>query len=252
MLCEDRIAAGLRTERFGQVLTVVAETASTNTDLRRLAEAGAPEGATLVAVSQTGGRGRRGRSFYSPEGGLYLSTLLRPAAGTDLGLLTSCAAVAAARAIESLCPLSVGIKWVNDLYIHGRKVCGILAEAGFADGTLDYVVLGFGINVASVALPPELAAIATTLGNEGAAVDRAALAAALLNQWERAYATLSTGDFLAESRHRSVVLGRPVQVLRGSESFSATAEAITDAGHLVVRTADGLTELLSGEVSLRL
>lgn len=253
MLCEDRIAAGLRTARFGRALTVVAETASTNTDLRRLAEAGAPEGTTLVAARQTGGRGRRGRSFHSPEGGLYLSTLLRPAAGTDMGLLTSCAAVAAARAIESLCPLSVGIKWVNDLYLHGRKVCGILAEAGFtAVGTLDYAVLGFGINVALAALPPELASIATTLGNEGAAVEREALAAALLNEWERAYATLPTGDFLAESRRRSVVLGRSVQVTRGDESFSAMAEAITDAGHLMVRTADGLTELLSGEVSLRL
>ncbi len=253
LITRQGIAERLNTRCFGHPLWVEQELPSTNTRLRQLAAEGADEGATLVAVQQTGGRGRRGRSFYSPQGGVYLSTLLRPAAQTDVGLLTSCAAVAAARAIESVCSLSVGIKWVNDLYVNGRKVCGILAEAGFTpQGDIDHVVLGFGINVVPMQLPPELDTIATSLGNEGAPPEREALIAALLYEWERAYATLPTGEFLAESRRRSVVIGRQVTVVRGEETYAATAVDITDRGHLLVRTAAGERELSSGEVSLRL
>ena len=251
-LTKEGILAVLNAATFGHPLTVVAETASTNTDLRALAAAGAPEGTTLVAVTQTGGRGRRGRSFFSPTGGIYLSTLLRPAGHTRPELVTSCAAVAVARAIERLCPLEVGIKWVNDLYAGGRKVCGILAEAGFTPaGDMDYIVLGVGINVAPVEFSPELRDIATSLGNEGCTPSRAALIAALLEEWERAYATMDSGEFLEESRRRSVVLGREVTVLQGAETFPATAVAITEDGHLLVRTAAGEHLLRAGEVSLR-
>ena len=246
------ILAGLNTRVFGHPLTVVEETASTNTDLRRMAAAGAAEGTTLVARTQSGGRGRRGRSFFSPTGGVYLSTLLRPAAHTRPELVTSCAAVAAARAIERVCPVEVGIKWVNDLYVCGRKVCGILAEADFSpEGAVAHIVLGFGINVAPMTMPPELSAIATSLGNEGPAPDRAALIAALLEEWEAAYATLDSGDFLAESRRRSIVLGKPVTVLQGAVTFPATATAITDDGHLLVTAADGEHLLKAGEVTLQ-
>ncbi|MBQ8683082.1 MAG: biotin--[Clostridia bacterium] len=252
-LCREAILSRLHTHAFGRPLTVVEETASTNTDLRQMAAEGAPEGSTLIANAQTGGRGRRGRSFFSPTGGIYLSTLLRPSSHARPELITSCAAVAAARAIERLCPLEVGIKWVNDLYIRRRKVCGILAEAGFtADGRMDYIVLGFGINVAPMVMPPELEAIATSLGNEGEPPQREALIAALLEEWEAAYATLDTGDFLQESRRRSVVLGQAVTVIQGEASFPATATAITDDGHLLVTAHDGEHLLKAGEVSLRI
>ena len=252
MLTKETVLSRLHTARFGRDLQVVDTTVSTNTDLRQLAAEGAPEGTTLVAVTQTGGRGRRGRTFFSPEGGIYLSTLLRPATA-DIGQITSAAAVAAARAIERLCPLEVGIKWVNDLYIDGRKVCGILAEGEFEPhGTPAYVLLGFGINVAPCKMPDELKDIATSLGNLCPPPSRAALVAALLEEWERAYSALSAEDIVAESRRRSVVLGRQVTVMRGAEQFLATAVDITAAGHLLVRTAAGETELASGEVSLRL
>lgn len=252
-LTREIILSHLRTTVFGQTLEVVDTTASTNSDLRRLAADGAPEGTTLVAVTQTGGRGRRGRSFFSPSGGIYLSVLLRPRTVTDGGLITSCAAVAAARAIERLCPLQVGIKWVNDLYINGRKVCGILAEGGLtAAGETDYIVLGFGINVAPCEMPDELKEIATSLGNECAPPSREALIAALLEEWEALYTALPCCDFLEESRRRSILLGRAVTVLRGDEQFPATVLGITDGGHLLVRTATDEIELASGEVSLRL
>ena len=165
MLDRDAIVSQLNSDRYA--VSVVGQTVSTNTDLRALALTGAAEGTTLIADTQTGGRGRRGRTFASPEGGVYLSTLLRPAPNTKTGLITCLAAVAACRAIESLCSLWVEIKWVNDLYLNGRKVAGILAEGVLApDGTLSAVVIGIGINVYGT-LPPELSTIATTLEREG-------------------------------------------------------------------------------------
>ena len=249
----EAVLARLHTSRFGRPLTVAAQTASTNSDLRQMAADGAPEGTTCIALTQHGGRGRRGRDFFSPDGGLYLSLLLRPAAAVNTETVTSWAAVAAARAIERLCPVDVGIKWVNDLYVQGRKVCGILAEGELSPaGRLESIILGFGINVARQEMPPELTAVATTLGNHCPPPERAALAAALLEEWEAAYAALCRGEFPEECRTRSIVLGREVTVVRGGDTFPATAVAITDEGHLLVRSPRGEEALSSGEVSLRL
>lgn len=251
----NAIEAALHTRRFGRPLIAVAETASTNTLARQMAADGAPEGTAVVADRQTAGRGRRGRSFFSPTGGIYLSILLRPRKTAEPGLLTSCAAVATARAIERFAAFPVAIKWVNDLLIGGRKVCGILTEGDLdpRSGALRFAVLGIGINVAHAAFPPELQNIVTTLADEGCAVTREALIAALLEEWETAYATIDSGDFLTESRRRSAVLGRAVTVLRGTESFEAVAEDIGETGGLWVRRPGGERLCLcSGEVSLRL
>lgn len=250
---ETAIRQHLHTATFGRELQVADVLPSTNVTARELAQQGAPEGTVVVAAAQTAGRGTRSRAFFSPQGGVYMSIILRPREA-DGCLITSCAAVAVARAIERLCPLNVRIKWVNDLYVGGKKLCGILTEAGFSpDNALDYVVLGIGVNVAAVTFPPEIAAIATSLGNEGRAVDRAALIAAILEEWETAYATIGSGDFLAESRARSCVLGQRVTVTRGNEQFVATATAIDDRGHLLVETAEGDSVTLhSGEVSIRI
>ena len=236
-LTAECVEQHLHTTRFGHPLQVVDCTDSTNTLARRWAAEGAPEGACVIADRQTAGRGRRGRTFFSPAGGVYLSLVLRPAAGTDPGFITSCAAVAASRAIERFSDFPVQIKWVNDLLIGGRKVCGILTE-----GELEPAVF-----------PPELQSIATSLANEGCRVERGVLIAALLEEWEQAYDAMSSGAFLAESRRRSAVLGRTVTVLRGEERFTAAAESIDELGRLVVRTADGIRHTLhSGEVSLKL
>lgn len=250
---EAAIRRHLRTAVFGRDLRVASVLPSTNTTARELAQNGASEGTVVVAAAQTAGRGTRNRAFFSPQGGVYMSIILRPREA-DGCLITSCAAVAVARAIERLCPLTVQIKWVNDLYVKGRKLCGILTEAGFTpENALDYVVLGIGVNVAAVEFPPEIAEIATSLGNEGVAVDRNALIAAILEEWEIAYATISRGNFLTESRARSCVLGQRVTVTRGNEQFTATARQINDRGHLLVEKDDGQAViLLSGEVSIRI
>ena len=251
MLSGDRIVSKLNSDRYVQGLILGECVDSTNTKLKEMALHGAAAGITLIADTQTGGRGRRGRTFLSPVGGLYLSTLLRPMAQTDPGVITCRAAVAAARAIESLCDLSIDIKWVNDLYLHGRKVAGILAEGVLApDGTLAAVVLGIGINVGGT-LPDELADIATTLAQHGANLYREDLAAAFLNEWERACAA-DHGEIMEEYRRRNLVLGRDVTVVQGSDTYPATVLAITDHGHLRVSTPHGERVLSSGEVSLRL
>lgn len=259
----------LQTRTLGRTLLVYPELDSTNNRLKELAGAGAETGTVVVADRQTGGKGRRGRRFFSPEGGgLYMSVLLRPSLLMEqAGFITSCAAVATARAVErtvtELSPdtsLRVGIKWVNDLFLNGKKLCGILTEAGtdFESGQLEYAVLGIGVNLGKMAFPEELRSVATSVANEcGVSVPRSRMTAAILNELEPLLEALEqpggAAAFLPESRERSVVLGREVTVLRGNETFDAAAVAIDDTGALVVRTPDGReTALQSGEVSIRL
>lgn len=243
----------LQTVVFGRQLEVEPTLSSTNTRCRELARLGAPEGTAVAAVTQTAGRGRRGRQFFSPEGGVYLSVLLRPKGKIDPGLITCCGAVAAREAICSLCDAPVEIKWVNDLLLHGRKISGILAEGEpLATGEFAYVVLGFGINVGQMTFPPELTEVATSLGNAGYALSPERLVAALLNAWERLYKTLDTGAFLEEYRRHCLLIGKQVTVHRGEDCYPATALAVTDEGGLLVRREDGKECVLrSGEVRVR-
>ena len=165
------------------------------------------------------------------------------------------AAVAVAQAIESLADVAVKIKWVNDLYINGRKVCGILSEASmdFEAGQLEYAVLGIGVNVAKVAFPEELAGLATSIEGEcGASVSRSRLIAEISNRLEALYGHLEDGAFMEECRRRSNVIGREVMVLRGDTRYMARALDIDDQGRLVVQTQEGVRRLGSGEVSLKL
>lgn len=242
MLNRDRIVSQLNSP---YAVTVMEEIPSTNTALKEMTSP--PVGTALIAARQTGGRGRLGRQFHSPEGGLYLSVLIPP---TDT--VTCRAAVAAARAIESLCDAHVDIKWVNDLHLNGRKVAGILAEGVFApDGTLTAVVLGIGINVGEMEFPEELTSIATSLGNEGFHLTREDVAAAFLNGLTQVLC--ADAAVMDEYRRRNVVLGRQLTVVQGHNTYAATAETITDEGYLTVRDENGNTHTLSsGEVSVRL
>ena len=256
-LSAQRITARLKTERLGRVLEVAALLPSTPDVAKLRAAAGAPHGTVIVADHQSAGRGRRGRQFFSPPGcGVYMSVILRDGLSAEkVGLLTSAAAVAVAEAIEGVLPVTVQIKWVNDLLIDGKKICGILTEGSLhaENGDYEYAVLGIGVNVGTVAFPPELEPVATSLqAAGGAAVDRAALIAAILVRLEQTLATMGDGAFLAESRRRSAVLGKTVTVLQGNDRYPARAVEIDSQGRLVVETAAGRRTLLSGEVSLRL
>ena len=248
---------------LGADIRIYPELTSTNDKAKELANEGAADGTVILADSQSAGKGRRGRSFFSPPGsGLYLSVILRPRLTGELASrITSAAAVAAARAVEREAALpegTVGIKWVNDLYIRDRKICGILTEAALdlESGLLDYAVLGIGINTTPISFPEELRPIATSVSNEcGHPVSRSALAACLLDELERELPGIGEAPpcrFLEESRRRSVVVGREVLVTKGEATFPARAVEIDDEGGLVVETAAGRQTLRSGEVSVHL
>ena len=256
-LNEAEIRRYLTGREIGKELEIHETLDSTNNRAKALAAAGAPHGLTVIADSQTGGRGRLGRSFFSPEhSGIYLTCILRPDCEPErAGLLTSLAAVAAARAVEKVSGADVRIKWVNDLYLNGRKICGILTEAGLGleAGRLDYAVVGIGINVNRMAFPPELRETATSIANEtGAAPDRNRLIAEILNELEALYGDLETGAFLEESRRRSNVIGQMVTVIEGGKKYPARAVEIDGQGRLVIETEEGRTCLNYGEVSLKL
>lgn len=256
-LNETEIRRWLTAGTIGREMEIHGLIDSTNIRAKALAAEGAPHGLAVIADAQSGGRGRLGRSFFSPErGGIYLSYILRPACTPEqAALITSLTAVAVARAIESVAETEVRIKWVNDLYIGGKKVCGILSEAGMnmETGGLDYVVVGIGVNTGRTAFPPELREIATSIGNEtGTAPDRNRLIAEISNQMDRHYDMLGTGAFLEESRRRSCVIGRKVLVLEGGRQYPAVAEDIDERGRLVIRTGEGITRLGYGEVSLKI
>ena len=255
-LQEAEIRRWLQTERIGREMEIHDRIDSTNNRAKALAAAGAPHGFLVASDSQSGGRGRLGRSFYSPEhSGIYMTCVFRPDCPAEQApLLTSLAAVAAAEAVEGLTGAEVKIKWVNDLYIGGRKICGILSEAGLGmeAGKLDWAVVGIGINTGRMVFPPELKDIATSIGNEtGTAPDRNRLAAEICNRLEARFAQLETGEFLAESRRRSNVIGREVLVMESGRQYPARALDIDDRGQLVIETSGGVSRLGFGEVSLR-
>ena len=257
VLSEAKIKAGLKTEVFGKSVLVLKEIDSTNNYAKRLAAEGTGEGMVVVADHQTAGKGRLGRSFFSPgEKGIYMSIVLRPKMELKKStLITSMAAVAVARAIENLSGVEAKIKWVNDVYLNGKKVSGILTEAAVdsENGCLSYAVLGIGVNVGVMEFPEELKAIATSVNNEAARqVEREALIAEILNEVETLYTTMETGEFLKESRSRSLVIGKEIKVVDTDHSCPAKAIAIDEAGQLVVETSGGRQTLHSGEVSVRL
>lgn len=234
------------------------EVTSTNDVLKAEAERGAPEGTVLIAETQTGGKGRLGRRFESPVGtGLYLSILLRPRLSAEGSLfITTAAAVAVAEAVEEVADVEAQIKWVNDVYVGGKKVCGILTEASvdFESGGLHWAVLGIGINITEPegGFPPALREIAAAVfpGKRPAPV-RSRLAAAVIRRFFAYYADLGSASFLAEYRRRSFLDGRRVSFALGNERFSGVAAGIDEKARLVVRLDSGETRAFSaGEVSL--
>ncbi len=233
---------------------------STNNECRRRAAQGAPDGLVVVAGEQVGGKGRRGRSFQSlPGKGLYLSALLRPdVPPTEVNQLTAWTAVAVCRALEGLTGLPAAIKWVNDVVLEGKKLCGILCEMALDDdGRLDHVVVGIGVNVHQTPedFGPELSGMATSLAQHmDAPPRRAQVAAALMEELSvlRQGFPHRRGSYLEEYRRRCVTTGQDVVLLRGEERREAYAIDVNDDFTLRVRLPDGSEEdVFSGEVSVR-
>jgi BirA family transcriptional regulator, biotin operon repressor / biotin---[acetyl-CoA-carboxylase] ligase len=232
-------------------------TGSTNDVAASLAQHGADEGTTVVAESQTAGRGRHGRVWFSPPGaGLYVSVVLRPHAMTGddpAALLTLAAGVAIADAVQAATGLPAEIKWPNDVIVGGRKLAGILAEAAMQGGVLQFVVLGFGVNLRAAAYPADLAGRVTSIEAETSRPpDRALVLGEILAALSERYADLGAERFdaiLSAWRRlaKSLLSARvewdsPTGVVRGR------AEDIDDRGRLLVRVGQNVERVVAGEV----
>jgi len=226
----------------------ITETGSTNTDLCRMAREGAAHKTVLIAERQTGGKGRRGRSFLSPEGGLYMSLLLRklPYDG-DAAIITSVAAVAFRRALQQFSGDKIGIKWVNDLLINGKKLAGILTEGVVEQNCIRGVVVGVGVNLSRV--PAEVADIACALESEA---DPQCVAEAMLAAMDEIL-SLPLEQIMDEYRSHSVALGHRVRIIDADGENEAQAITTDDRAHLICRTDEGeILTLNSGEISIKL
>ena len=256
-LTQETLSASLTTSLLGRTLYVYPSIDSTNTRAVELAQAGTPDGTLVLADEQTAGRGRLGRQWLAPPGSSLLLSLilhpnLQPRQIQRLAMITS---LAACQAIDKITELEVRIKWPNDLQISGRKVGGMLCEAGLHGQHLDYVVVGLGINVKlSPANLGELLTPATSLSHElGHEVERLPLLVALLEDLEIAYLRLCSGWLPHEAwRSRLATLGQEVQVGLPGQVIAGRAEDVDADGALLVRQSDGnLATILAGDVTLR-
>jgi BirA family biotin operon repressor/biotin-[acetyl-CoA-carboxylase] ligase len=262
-LADALAASASRLAPLGAPILFYSTIGSTNDAAAALAAGADAEGAVVIAAAQTAGRGRRGRTWFSPPvGGLYVSVVLAPSRAQQdpdraTALVTMTAGVALAEAIEGATGLAADIKWPNDLLAGGRKLAGILAE-GISPGAggVTAVVLGYGLNLGPIAYPPELRERATSLEAElGRPVDRAPLCAASLAALAARYRDLLAGRFdaILDAWRRRAPGSRGARVEWDSPAgrLSGITDGVDQRGALLVRTAAGLERIVAGEVVWR-
>lgn len=231
---------------------------STNTRAKELAKNGAAHGTVLVAGMQTGGRGRMGRSFLSPTGGVYLSVILRPECSPDkLMHLTCAAAVAGCKAVEQACGVCPDIKWTNDLVCGKKKLGGILTELGLdSAGNVDHAIIGIGINCEKPKdFPAELQATVTSVqevsGTDCTADKLTARLVEALYEMDKLFFSAKR-EIMDYYRRRCITLGKEIKVIQGDSVSYGRAVDLDEDGGLFVRFADGSEKIVtSGEVSVR-
>ena len=256
VLSEPGVRAFLPEKYRDMEVTVLREIDSTNNEAKRRLTAGINGAALITAEHQTGGRGRRGRAFSSPAGtGVYI-TLAIPAdaAISDAVSSTTRAATAAAAALEELTGRDIRIKWVNDLFLEGKKISGILTEAvsDFETGMTQTLIIGIGINLKSEGLPEELRDIAGAIDDEN--LTRCEIIGKVAGAILDMVSDLKYKSYIEEYKTRSLVLGREVTFSGGGfEAMTGKAIDIDGDGGLVVKLPDGTEKILrSGEITLRL
>ena len=229
---------------------------STNTTAKQIAISGGGHGAAVIAAAQSAGTGRFGREFASPPGGLYLSIVLRPEKlWFEHELITLYSAVCVCQAFEQV-GVEPKIKWVNDLFLDGKKVCGISTEAvsDLESGTVGWIVIGIGINLTTPpeSFPPHLDGKAGSVFPEGkSAISASRLAGELINRLVTPKQKIPSQEIPLEYKRRMFMLGRQVLVSGGRESYTAAALDIDQKGRLIVMDAAGQTHtLFTGEVSI--
>jgi len=221
---------------------------STNTTLKEMAETGHGHGTVVISDSQTSGRGRYGRSFYSPSGGLYISFLLRRESLKlpEITMITALAAVMVCRAVKKVIGKESLIKWVNDILLDDKKVCGILTET-----VNDSIVLGIGINI-SAEFPDNLNKVAASISPGADASVRNRIAAELINVFLSPDTDFNNDEIYKEYKKRLTLLGKKIVVSQADTQYEAVALDIDKTYRLIIKKTDGTVEaLLSGEVSVR-
>jgi BirA family biotin operon repressor/biotin-[acetyl-CoA-carboxylase] ligase len=256
----DRLQEGLRTRRFGRTILFLREVGSTNDLAKELASYGVVEGTVVVAETQTAGRGRLGREWVSPKGGLWFSVILKPKLKPAEAVgLVFVAGLAVAEALRELYAVQVETKWPNDVLLKGRKVCGILSEMSTVGEKVNYVTVGVGVNAnfdVEKAFPEELRANATSLENElGRKVKLEELFKALLEKLENVYELFLKEGFapvLGKWKTYAGFLGSQVEVTSGTEKWVGLASDVGNDGALVMKLGDGTVKrVFVGDATLR-
>ena len=206
----------------------------------------------VIAKSQTGGRGTNNRKFFSPNGGIYLSLKLKPKIPLEkLSLITPFTAVALAKAIEKVTGLKPKIKWVNDIYISGKKVAGILTESKILSGNIDYVIVGVGVNVKSQKFPNFNLNTPTSLEEElGGIVDKNRLIAEFLNEFNGVEKSLLSKDFINYYNDNFYLLDKKVKVVSGGKEYQGVAIGVDENLALLVKIQNKTISFISGDVTV--
>lgn len=257
-LSSEGIRLFLNEEYKNIPITVYKTIESTNSEAKLLAVQNAEHGTIVVSEEQTKGRGRFGRDFFSPsDSGIYMSIILKPKLNMENAvLITTAAAVAICDAIEKFTNKVSRIKWVNDIFIGDRKVCGILTEAvtNFESGMMESVIVGIGINVKTKNedFPLELQDTAGSIFNDEDTFIRNQLAAEIINNVLKISMTIEDKSFMQIYKERSLILGEQILYKKNNNWYEGQALDIDDFGGLVVYTSDGQKITLnSGEVSIK-
>ena len=257
-LSKDLLENVLETSWAGKEILYFDTIDSTNEEAKRQAQAGAGHGTLVLAELQQAGKGRRGRSFDSPQGaGIWMSLVIKDdIEPSKASILTLVMGLAAAKAVECVTSLKPQIKWPNDLILNGKKLCGILTEMSLEGDRIGHIVIGVGINVHNEEFPEEIAEVATSVYQEtGERICRANLLAEVLKQFEYFYKiykqTFDMSDLMQEYNACLINRGRQVQVLDPKGSYLGQALGINDQGDLLVETENEVRQVFSGEASVR-
>ncbi len=258
LLLPDELMPGLNTKMVGREIKYYSEISSTNEEGRRSAELGASDGTVIIAETQTSGRGRRGRAWASPQGGVWVSIILRPNIPPEHApILTLLTGVAVARTIKLATNLTATLKWPNDVRINGNKVCGILTEISAEPDMINYVVIGLGINANITAdkFSKDIRDQVTSLELElEHIVDRVEFTQLLFEEFEKYYLKFCCGDrqvipeVLNAWRQLSDTLGREVKIETINGAITGRATDIAEDGALLVLAENGeVSRIIAGD-----
>ena len=259
ILSKHEIESRLQTKWAGREVIFLKETGSTNVEAKKLAEQGLKHGTLVVADYQSGGKGRRGRSWHSPKGtSIAMSFILKPDMEAEYAsMLTLVQAMAIAKAIEEVCGLETKIKWPNDVLVNEKKVCGILTEMNLEMMEISSIIIGMGINVNQESFPADISEIATSLKIEKKrTLSRIDIIERVCELFEEYYEmfmqTKDLTEFLEEYNAHLISKGRKVKVLDPKGEFIAETLGINAKGELVVKNSqEEIINVYAGEVSVR-